>query len=111
MATFLFQAQYSAAAFKGMVTQPSDRVAAATVLLASMGVKLFSFYYVPGTSGTSGIAGTIDGTIEQAATAGMVLCASGGFTAFESTEVLSGEQMSRVMKSASELASKYQAPN
>ncbi len=108
MATFLYQATYSPAAFKGMVTKPSDRQAAGNALLAAIGVKMISFYYVPG---TSGIAGIIESTTEQAATAGMALCASGGFTSFESTEVLSSDQMNRAMKNAAELAGKYQAPN
>lgn len=108
MSTHLFQARFSAAAFKGMVTQPSDRQAAASALLAAMDLKLVSFYYVPG---TSGIAGIVEGTTEQAAAAGIAICASGGFTSFESTEVLSNEQMNRAMKCAAEVAGKYQAPN
>ena len=108
MTTHLFQARYSAAAFKGMVTQPSDRQAAASALLAAMGLELISFYYVPG---TSGIAGIIEGTTEHAATAGMAICASGAFSSFESTEVLSNEQMNRAMKAAAEFAGKYQSPN
>ena len=91
-----------------MMTKPSDRQAAANALLTSMGLKLISFYYVPG---TSGIAGILEGTIEQAAAAGMAICASGGFNTFESTEVLSNEQMNRSMKNAAEVAGKYQAPN
>lgn len=108
MTTHLFQARYSAAAFKGMMTQPSDRQAAANAMLGAMGLKLISFYYVPG---TSGIAGIIEGTSEQTAAAGMAICASGAFTSFESAEVLSSDQMNRAMKHAAEVAGQYQAPN
>lgn len=60
---------------------------------------------------TSGIAGIIEGTTEQAATAGMAICASGAFNSFESAEVLLNDQMNRALKNAAEVAGKYQAPN
>lgn len=69
-------------ASKGMVTQPADRQTAAGAMFTSMGLKLDSLCDLPG---TSGIAGIIEGTMEQADAAGMARCASGGFDSFEST--------------------------
>jgi hypothetical protein len=61
--------------------------------------------------GTSGITGVIEGTMAPAATAGMLLCARGGVSTFETTERLSKEGMSLAMRPASELAGKFPGPH
>jgi hypothetical protein len=55
--------------------------------------------------------GVVEGTMGQAATAGMATCASGGFISFQPTEVLSSEQMDRVLKPGSAVAGSHRAPH
>jgi len=45
MSLYLTRAQYSGAAFKGMVASPSDRGAAARVLFNAVGISPLSIYY------------------------------------------------------------------
>ena len=108
MATFLCQVQYSAAAFKGMLTKPSDRNAAATALFNAAGIKVPTFYY---SVSRGGIVCIVEGALEQVTSLGMVMNASGGFSSVEMIELVSMEQMGLSVKSAAEVAGKYQAPN
>lgn len=108
MATFLCQVQYSAAAFKGMLTKPTDRKTAAAALFASMGIKVPDFHY---SVSRGGIVCIVECTIEQMTTLGMVMNASGGFSSVEMLELVSMEQMGLSVKSAAEIAGKYQTPN
>ena len=45
MCLYLTRAQYSGAAFKGMVASPSDRAAAARVLFDAIGIRTHSIHY------------------------------------------------------------------
>jgi hypothetical protein len=45
MSLYFTRAQYSAAAFKGMLTSPSDRGAAAKVLFDAVGIKTHSIHF------------------------------------------------------------------
>lgn len=108
MATFLCQVQYSAAAFKGMLTKPTDRNSAAAALFTSMGIKVPTFYY---SVSRGGIVCIVDCTLEQVTALAMVMNASGGFSSLEMTDLVSMEQMGLAVKGAAEVAGKYQAPN
>lgn len=108
MATFLCQAQYSAAAFKGMLTKPTDRNTAAAALFTAIGIKVPDFHY---SVSRGGIVCIVECTIEQMNTLAMVMNASGGFGSLEMLELVSMEKMGLSVKSAAEIAGKYQAPN
>ena len=45
MSIYLTRAQYSSSAFKGMVTSPSDRGAAARALFESIGIKTHTMHF------------------------------------------------------------------
>ena len=108
MAKFLCQVQYSPAAFKGMLTKSTDRKAAATALFTALAIKVPEFHY---SVVRGGIVCIVECTTEQMATLGMVMNASGGFSSVESLELVSMEQMGLSVKSAAEIAGKYQTPN
>lgn len=108
MATFLCQAQYSAAAFKGMLTKPTDRNTAAAALFTAIGIKVPDFHY---SVSRGGIVCIVECTIEQMNTLAMVMNASGGFSSLEMLELVSMEKMGLSVKSAAEVAATYQAPN
>ena len=108
MATFLCQAQYSAAAFKGMLTKPTDRNTAAAALFTAIGIKVPDFHY---SVSRGGIVCIVECTTAQLTSLAMVMNASGGFSSLEMHELVSMEQMAQSVKSAAEIAGKYQTPN
>lgn len=91
-----------------MVDSPSDRGAAARVLFDAIGIRTHSIHY---SVSTGEIVCMLEGTAEQMATVEMVVMGSGGFSSVCSLELVSLEQMNSAMSKASEIASKYQAPN
>jgi uncharacterized protein with GYD domain len=108
MSLYFTRAQYSAAAFKGMLTSPSDRGAAAKVLLDAVGVKTRSIHF----SVTSGeIVCMMECTAEQMAIVEIVILGSGGFNNVSSLELLSVEEMNTAMSKAGQTAGTYQPPN
>ncbi len=108
MSTYLTRAQYSSSAFKGMVTSPSDRGAAARALFESIGIKTHTMHF----SVTSGeIVTIIEGTADQMATVEMVIMSSGAFVGVSSLELVSMDQMTAAMATAAQMVAKYQAPN
>lgn len=108
MATFLCQAQYSAAAFKGFLTKPTDRKTAAAALFSAIGIKVPDFLY---SVSRGGIVCIVECTVEQMTSLSMVMNASGGFSSLEMLELVSMEHMAQSVKHAAEVASKYQPPN
>jgi uncharacterized protein with GYD domain len=108
MATFLCQAQYSAAAFKGMLTKPTDRNTAAAALFTAIGIKVPDFHY---SVSRGGIVCIVECTTAQLTSLAMVMNASGGFSSLETQELVSMEQMAQSVKIATEIAGKYQTPN
>lgn len=108
MSLYLTRAQYSNSAFKGMVTAPSDRGAAARLLFDAIGIKTHSIYF----SVTSGeIVTIIEGTADQMAEVEMIIMSSGAFSGVNSLELVTIEQMNAAMSKAGMTVAKYQAPN
>jgi len=108
MSLYLTRAQYSNSAFKGMVTAPSDRGAAARSLFDAIGIKTHSIYF----SVTSGeIVTIIEGTADQMAEVEMIIMSSGAFLGVNSLELVTIEQMNAAMSKAGMTVAKYQAPN
>jgi uncharacterized protein with GYD domain len=108
MPLYFTRAQYSAAAFKGMLTSPSDRGAAAKVLFDAVGIKTHSIHF----SVSSGeIVSMVECTPEQMAIVEIIILGSGGFNNVSSLELLSLDQMNTAMTTASGIAALYQAPN
>ncbi|MFT5933232.1 MAG: hypothetical protein ACI9M6_000272 [Hydrogenophaga sp.] len=107
MSLYLTRAQYSTMAFKGMVTTPSDRGAAARALFDAIGIKTHSIYF----SVTSGeVVTIIEGTADQMAEVEMVVMSSGAFSGINSLELVTMEQMNAAMSKAGQTVAKYLAP-
>ena len=85
MAKFLCQVQYSAAAFKGMLTKPTDRNTAAAALFTAIGIKVPDFHY---SVSRGGIVCIVECTTEQFTSLAMVMNASGGFRGPIVTEIV-----------------------
>ena len=108
MSLYFTRGQYSTAAFKGMLSSPSDRGAAAKVLFDAVGVKIHSIHY----SVTScEIVCMVECTAEQMAILEIVILGSGGFNHISSLELLSLEEMNAAMSKAGQAAGTYQPPN
>ncbi len=108
MATYIATAKYSNDAFKGMVTNPQDREAAARTLFESLGVTMHQIYF----SVTDGyIVVVVEGTAQQMASVEMVTMATGAFTGIESKEVITMADMRSAMESAAKVMPSYDPPN
>ncbi len=108
MATYMTKAKYSAAAFQGMLANPSDREQAARALFAAAGVTIQHLYFE---ISTGSIVVISDGDADKFAVLGMVTGASGAFDSIDATELISMSSMSTAMKTAQGLAKGYAAPN
>lgn len=107
MSLYLARAQYSSMAFKGMVTTPSDRGAAARALFDAIGIKTHSMYF----SVTSAeIVAIVEGTADQIAEVEMVIMSSGAFSGINSLELVTMEQMNAAMSKAGQTVAKYLPP-
>jgi uncharacterized protein with GYD domain len=108
MATYLFRATYSNAAFAGMISSPSDRGPAIKALAKAGGLKVSNIYYCVS---TGELVCILEGTAEQLAAMCMVGLASGGVTAFNTQELVSTATMHKALTTAGKISGKYQAPN
>lgn len=108
MSLYLTRAHYSASAFKGMLTTPSDRGAAARALFDAMGIKTHSIHF---SVSSAEIVVMVEGTADQMASVEMVVMGSGAFDGIHSLELVTVDQMNAAMSKASQIAAKYQAPN
>lgn len=107
MSLYLTRAQYSTMAFKGMVTTPSDRGAAARALFDAIGIKTHSIHF----SVTSAeIVTIIEGSADQMVEVEMVVMSSGAFSGINSLELVTMEQMNAAMGKAGQTVAKYLAP-
>ena len=106
MSLYLTRARYSQDAFKGMVASPSDREAAGRAMFEAAGIELHHMWY----SGNGEVICVVEGNAVAGSLAGMVVMASGGFTAVESTELITMGQMVEAMKGAGAVAAKFRPP-
>ncbi|MEK9776846.1 MAG: GYD domain-containing protein [Quisquiliibacterium sp.] len=108
MALYMTKATYSAAAFQGMLANPSDREKAARALFAAAGVTIHQMYFEVSSGSVVVIS---EGSVEQYAALGMVTGASAAFDSIQATELISMSAMSAAMKTAQGVAKTYAAPN
>ena len=108
MATYLMQVQYSSAAFKGMLTDPSDRGEAVKKLAQAFGTKVLGVYY---SVSRAGIVILAEGKAEDVSAISMIAGASGVLESIDITELISTDSMNQVMASAAKLSGSYKAPN
>jgi len=108
MSLYWVRAAYSPQAFKGMVTEPQDREAAARAIFEAVGVSMHSLHF---SVSTGEVVVLCESTVQSIAAVEMVIMASGGFSSVESIEVISARDMTEAMKIAAAATGKYAAPS
>ena len=104
MGLYLTRAKYTNEAFKGMLSNPHDRGAAATVLFESAGMKLSSIHFSPS---MGEVVCMVEGDAMKAAAIDIVVMGSGMFSSVKAMELIDMESLHGAMKHAGELARKY----
>jgi uncharacterized protein with GYD domain len=99
---------YTRDALKTMIEKPTDRVAAATALVESVGGKLECFYWMHGHHDGFFIADCKDGM--SAAAVAAAAGSTGGITQVETHELFDGAAQSRIMTEAKTALAGYRPP-
>jgi len=108
MSLYLFQASYTAAAVKAMIDKPQDRLAVASRNVEAAGGAVHSLYFAFGEHDVVGI-GELPGNVDAVAFS-MATAATGAFSSFTMTPLLTSEEGVEAMKRAAPIAEGYAAP-
>ena len=109
MPQFIVTGCYTAAAFKGMIANPSDREASARGVVEAAGGKLETFYMTTGATDF-----TFTAVIDDAADllAGlMTAAAAGAISDVRTQRAFTAAEFMAIQKKAGSLAAGYKAPN
>lgn len=110
MAHYLVRWQFTTASAKAMMGKPQDRTETARAIVKSFGGTLHSYYFSFGEYDGVGICEFPDNT--AAAAFSMAVTSTGGFSRFETTPLLTGEEAEAAMKRAHDAnTSAYRPPN
>jgi len=104
----MYQFSYSQDSAKAMVKKPQDRRAAAEKLISAAGGELIDFYFCFGDH--DGVAISEFPSNVDAASAGLAVAASGGFSKFKTTVLLTAEESVDAMKKAGKISKAYKPP-
>jgi len=108
MPMYLVQASYSAAAVRGMIDNPQDRLAVARRNVEAAGGTVHSLYFAFGEHDVIGI-GELPGNVDAVAFS-MASASTGAFSSFKLTPLLTSEEAVEAMKRAKPIADSYAAP-
>jgi len=109
MPFYMLQVAYKPESFKAMIASPADRRAAADKVAEAVGGKVVQFYFAFGKYDAVVIIEAPDDV--SAAVAAMAVAASGGFSAGETTKLLTNEEAMAAMKVGAKVAAAgYRAP-
>jgi uncharacterized protein with GYD domain len=109
MPFYMLQAAYTPESFKAMIANPSDRKAAAEKLAGAVGATVRDLYFAFGKYDVVVIIEAPDDV--AAAGAAMAVAASGGFSAGETTKLLTSEEAMAAMKVGAKVAAAgYRGP-
>ena len=108
MPKFLVKAQYSSAAFRGLIEDPADRRTTTEKLLAGAGVTLHERFFVPDTGESVVI---VEGSHDQVRLARMVAMATGAFANSHAVEIISSSELTTLAQNAADIGRDYVAPN
>ncbi len=109
MPFYMLQVAYKPESFKAMIASPADRRAAADKVAEAVGGKVVQFYFAFGKYDAVVIIEAPDDV--SAAGAAMAVAASGGFSAGETTKLLTNEEAMAAMKVGAKVAAAgYRAP-
>ncbi len=109
MAKYITFFSYSADAVKSMIHHPSDRSAAATALVQSLGGTVEAFYWMQGQHDgflITDLPDSISGTALVAAVA-----STGAITSLESHELFDHDQQAAIVSAAKTALEAYTPPN
>jgi uncharacterized protein with GYD domain len=100
---------YSAAAMKGMIANPSDRTKAVKPLIEAAGGTIVSFYMTTGDNDFCMVVKADD--IKRMLASLMVVGASGAVSNLKTVQAFTTEEFLDAQKAAGAIAAKYQAPS
>ena len=109
MAQYIVTGNYTAAAMKGMIANPSDREKAAQALTAAAGGKMESFFLTTGDSDFIMRISTDD--LPKMLSALMVAGASGAVSNLKTVQCFTSAEFTAAQKAAGPIAAKYSPPN
>jgi uncharacterized protein with GYD domain len=109
MAHFLVRWQFKDSSAKALVARPHDRTPQARTLIESFSGKLHHYFFAFGEYDGVAICEFPDMT--NAAACSMTAAATGAFSRFETTFLLTGAEAEAAMKRAHETKTAYKAPN
>ena len=104
----MLQVAYTPESFKAMIANPADRRAAAEKVAGAVGGRVHEFFFAFGKYDAVVIIEAPDDV--SVAGAMMAVAASGGFSAGETTKLLSNEEAMAAMKVGGKVAAAYRAP-
>jgi uncharacterized protein with GYD domain len=108
MAFYLYRLSYTPEAVRALLTQPSDRKAAAAKLVEALGGKLHHMFFA---FGTHDVVCLIEGPDDRMMAAGaMAVAASGTVRSAETTKLIEVEEAMEAMKMAGEAIGSYRTP-
>ena len=108
MPFYLYQIAYSPDALKAMVSHPSDRAAAATKLVESLGGKLHHLFFA---FGKYDVICLIEGPDDKMMAAGALAVASAGTVArSETVKLMTAAEAQEAMAMAGKATGSYTAP-
>ena len=109
MAQYIITGNYTAAAMKGMIANPSDREKATGALVAAAGGKLESFFVTTGD--TDFIMRVTADDITKMLAALMVAGASGAASNLKTVQCFTSADFMAAQKAAGAITLNYSAPN
>ena len=108
MVHFMIRWQFTSASAKALVEKPNDRTGTAKALIEGFGGKLLSYYFTFGSYDGLAICEFPDATV--AAACSLTAAATGAFTHFKSTELLTAKEAEAAMKQAHNTKTGYKPP-
>jgi uncharacterized protein with GYD domain len=109
MPRFIVTGCYTGAAFKGMISSPNDREAAARAIIEAAGGKLESFYLTTGATDFIFTASIDD--VSDLLAGLMAAAGSGAISDVQTQRAFTGAEFMAMQKKAGSLAAAYKAPN
>jgi uncharacterized protein with GYD domain len=109
MPHFMVRWQFTDTSAKALVSKPHDRTGAATALVEGFGGKLHGYYIAFGEYDGVAICEFPDNT--AAAACSMSAAATGAFSRFETTTLLTAREAEAAMKQANKTKSQYRPPH
>lgn len=108
MPHYMLRWQLNTASAKAFVAKPQDRTAPATALIEGFGGKLLCYYFALGEYDGLGIVEFPDNIAVTACS--MKAAATGSFSRFETTALLTAQEAEAAMKKAKAAKTAYKAP-